>query len=82
MPFSSACPLSGKEVNPIRERIGVLRWRLFGRCWVCGRCMGLHTPRRLDRCSNTPLPITAIRSEEGWLLALEPVVPVSHAEPA
>jgi hypothetical protein len=34
--------------------------------------MGLHTPRRLDRCINTPLPIAAIRSEEGWLLAMEP----------
>ncbi len=49
---------------------------------VCGRCMGLHTPGQFDRCMDTPLPITSIRTEEGWLLAFEPVVPVSHAASA
>jgi hypothetical protein len=69
-------------VNPIRERIGVLCWRIFGRCFVCDRRVLLHTRRQWHECNNTPLPIAAIRTEEGWLLAMEPVVPVSHAQPA
>jgi hypothetical protein len=37
--------------------------------------MALHTPRRLDRCLNKPVALAL--TEEGWLLALEPVVPVT-----
>jgi hypothetical protein len=69
-------------VNPIRERLGAIRYRLFGRCWArgCGRPLALHTPRQLDRCLDRPTALAL--TEEGWLLALEPVVPVSHAQPA
>jgi hypothetical protein len=43
--------------------------------------MALHTRRRLDRCLNQPVALAL--TEEGWLLALEPVVPVSmHAKQA
>lgn len=64
-------------MNPIRERLGALRYRLTGRCWACGRRMGWHTPRQVDRCLDKPVALSL--TEEGWLLALEPVVPVSHA---
>ena len=69
-------------MNPIRERWGALRYRLFGRCWAqgCGLPMALHTRRRLDCCLNKPVALSL--TEEGWLLAFEPVVPVSHARPA
>jgi hypothetical protein len=56
-----------REVIPIRERLGVLRFRLFGRCFVCNRPMALHTPRRLNRCHTTPLPLAI--TVRGWLLA-------------
>ena len=39
--------------------------------------MALHTRRQLDRCLDEPAALAL--TEEGWLLALEPVVPVSHA---
>jgi hypothetical protein len=42
--------------------------------------MALHTRRQLDRCLDKPAALSL--TEEGWLLALEPVVPVSHAQPA
>ena len=69
-------------MNPIRERIGALRYRLFGRCWArgCGRLIVLHTPRQLDRCLDKPAALSL--TDDGWLLAMEPVVPVSHAKPA
>jgi hypothetical protein len=69
-------------VNPIRERFGALRYRLFGRCWArgCGRLIALHTPRQLDRCLDKPVALSL--TDDGWLLAMEPVVPVSHATPA
>jgi hypothetical protein len=42
--------------------------------------MALHTPRQVDRCLDKPVALAL--TEEGWLLALEPVVPVSHAATA
>jgi hypothetical protein len=54
-------------VNPIRELLYAVRFRLFGRCFVCDRLMALHTPRRLDRCESTPLPIGV--TVRGWLHA-------------
>jgi hypothetical protein len=48
-------------VIPIRERLGALRYRLFGRCWAggCGRLNVLHGPWRLARCwaENVPADI-------------------------
>ncbi len=45
------------------------RFRLFGRCWAqgCGRLAALHTPRRWDRCLDTPLAIGL--TAHGWLRA-------------
>jgi hypothetical protein len=40
--------------------LGVIDWpryRLLGRCMVCGRLAGLHTPWALYVCERTPLPI-------------------------
>jgi hypothetical protein len=37
--------------------------------------MALHTARQLDRCLDKPTALAL--TEEGWLLALEPVVPVT-----
>jgi hypothetical protein len=42
--------------------------------------MWRHTPRRLNRCLDRPTDLAL--TEEGWLLAMEPVVPVSHADSA
>jgi hypothetical protein len=42
--------------------------------------MALHTRRQLDRCLDRPTALTV--TDEGWLLAFEPVVPVSHAASA
>jgi hypothetical protein len=80
-------------VNPIRERLeGLYYWfynRLTGvRCYAegCGRRLLLHTPRQYNRCLDTPLAIEL--TDRGWLRSngidpdSEPVVPVSHAEPA
>ena len=39
--------------------------------------MWRHTPGRLDRCQDSPPALTV--TDDGWLLAMEPVVPVSHA---
>lgn len=64
--------------------LGLIDWpgyRLFGRCWPCGRLMVLHTPWALYVCERTPMPIDI--TEKGHaLLTAEPVVPVSHANPA
>jgi hypothetical protein len=64
--------------------LGVIDWpgyRVFSRCWVCGRLMVLHTPWALFVCERTPMPIEII--EQGMaLLDAEPVVPVSHADSA
>jgi len=40
--------------------LGVIDWpryRLLGRCLVCGRLVVLHTPWVLYICERTPLPI-------------------------
>jgi hypothetical protein len=40
--------------------VGVLDWpryRLFSRCFACGRLMVLHAPWALYICERTPLPI-------------------------
>jgi hypothetical protein len=40
--------------------IGLWDWpayRLFGRCFACGRLVVLHTPWALYVCERTPLPI-------------------------
>jgi hypothetical protein len=40
--------------------LGVIDWpryRLFSRCFVCGRLMALHTPWALFVCERTPMPI-------------------------
>jgi len=44
-------------------------FRLFSRCWAqgCGRLAALHTPRRWDRCLDTPLGIGL--TARGWLRA-------------
>jgi hypothetical protein len=62
------------------------RYRLFGRCWArgCpapGRCMVLHSPRQARRCYSTPLAVVLVEPGYADLIG-EPVVPVSHAEPA
>jgi hypothetical protein len=64
--------------------LGLIDWpayRLFSRCWPCGRLMVLHTPWALYVCERTPLPIE-ITEKGNALLDAEPVVPVSHAQPA
>ena len=58
-------------VNPIRERLGALYYRLFGRCWACHGLMALHSPGQVRRCENTPLAIALTDSE--------PVGPASQA---
>jgi hypothetical protein len=62
------------------------RYRLFGMCWaencpVIGRANILHTPRQLWRCENTPMAIVLNEDHYAEMVG-EPVVPVSHAEPA
>jgi hypothetical protein len=40
--------------------IGLWNWpsyRLFGRCFACGRLVILHSPWALYICERTPLPI-------------------------
>jgi hypothetical protein len=40
--------------------LGLIDWpgyRLFGRCFVCGRLVILHTPWALFVCERLPLPI-------------------------
>jgi hypothetical protein len=77
----------------LRERIeahlpwwvlGMIDWpkyRLFSRCWTCGRLMVLHTPWALFVCERTPLPIEITAKGYALLGDAEPVVPVSmHAE--
>lgn len=53
-----------------------IRFRLFSRCWGqgCGRLAALHTPRRWNRCLDTPLAIGI--TARGWLLSkgLDPAV--------
>jgi hypothetical protein len=53
------------------------RYRLFGRCFVCGRLIVLHSPWRLFICERTPLPIEI--TEKGRERIESEVVPVSHA---
>ena len=53
--------------------LGVIDWpkyRLFSRCWPCGRLMVLHTPWALYVCERTPLPIK-ITAKGSALLAEE-----------
>lgn len=60
--------------------VGLWDWpmyRLFGRCFVCGRLVVLHTPWALYVCERVPLPIEI--TEQGRALIGESVVPVSHA---
>jgi hypothetical protein len=54
-------------VRTIRDLLYAVQFRLFGRCFICDRLMALHTPRRLDRCETTPLPIAL--TARGWLVA-------------
>jgi hypothetical protein len=69
--------------------LGVIDWpgyRLFGDCWaedcpVSGRRMILHTPQQLRRCAGMPMAIVLNEARYADLVG-EPVVPVSHAEPA
>jgi hypothetical protein len=53
------------------------RYRLFGRCFVCGRLIVLHSPWRLFICERTPLAIEI--TEKGRERIESEVVPVSHA---
>jgi hypothetical protein len=49
--------------------LGVIDWpryRLFGRCWPCGRLMILHTPWALFVCERVPMPIEI--TEQGMAL--------------
>ena len=78
--------------------VGVIDWprhRLLSRCWVCGRLMVLHSPWALFLCERLPMPIEITDKGEALLRQhameadlpdtswqVEPVVPVSHAEPA
>jgi hypothetical protein len=64
-------PLSNLRAKA-RDHYHSTRYRLLGRCWACHRRVLLHSPRRLQRCADEPLAI----------LLPDPVVPVSHAEPA
>jgi hypothetical protein len=69
--------------------LGVIDWpgyRLLGSCWaeecqVAGTLNILHTPRQLRRCEGTPMAIVLNEARYAELTG-EPVVPVSHAEPA
>jgi hypothetical protein len=55
------------------------RYRLFSRCFACGRLMVLHTPWALYVCERTPLPIRI--TEQGMAryaeLAAQPVDPAA-----
>jgi hypothetical protein len=65
--------------------IGLIDWpryRLLGRCMVCGRLVVLHTPWALFVCERTPLPIEITAKGYARLGEAEPVVPVSHADSA
>jgi hypothetical protein len=62
--------------------LGVIDWpkyRLLGRCMVCGRLVVLHSPWALFVCERVPMPIEI--TDKGWeaLAESEPVVPVSQA---
>ena len=63
--------------------LGMIDWpkyRLFSRCWICGRPMVLHTPWALFVCERVPMPIEI--TDKGWelLAESEPVVPVTARE--
>jgi hypothetical protein len=45
------------------------RYRLFSRCWTCGRLMVLHTPWALFVCERLPMPIEI--TEAGYALLAE-----------
>jgi hypothetical protein len=52
--------------------LGVIDWpryRLFSRCFVCGRLMVLHTPWALFVCERVPLPIEI--TEKGYAVLAE-----------
>jgi hypothetical protein len=54
--------------------LGVIDWpryRLFSRCWPCGRLMVLHTPWAKFACERTPMPIAI--SEHGMDLVGAPM---------
>jgi hypothetical protein len=69
--------------------LGAINWpgyRLLGACWaedcpVAGRRMVLHSRRQHRRCAGTPMAIVLNEARYADLTG-EPVVPVSHAEPA
>jgi hypothetical protein len=48
-----------------------LRYRAFGRCFVCDRLMALHSPWARYICERTPLPIEI--TDKGWELLAESV---------
>jgi hypothetical protein len=49
--------------------LGIIDWpkyRLFSRCFVCGRLVVLHTPWALFVCERTPLPLEI--TDKGYAL--------------
>jgi hypothetical protein len=50
--------------------VGVLDWpryRLFSRCFVCGRLMVKHSPWALYVCERTPLNIEITDQGRAWI---------------
>jgi hypothetical protein len=63
--------------------LGVIDWpkyRLLGRCIVCGRSVVLHTPWALFVCERTPMPIEITDKGRELLAESEPFVPVTARE--
>jgi hypothetical protein len=63
--------------------LGLIDWpkyRLFSRCWSCGRLMVLHTPWALFVCERVPMPIEITDKGRELLAESEPVVPVTARE--
>jgi hypothetical protein len=56
----------------MHEALRALRFALgLYRCFVCQRPRVLHTTRQVERCDNTPLPITITPAGYAYLAALE-----------
>jgi hypothetical protein len=50
--------------------LGIIDWpkyRLLGRCFVCGRLVILHSPWALFVCERTPVPIEITEKGEALL---------------
>ena len=71
-------PLSNLRAKA-SDRFDSIRYRLLGRCMVCGRRVVLHTPWALYVCERTPLPIHITELGYARLAESEPAAPVSHA---